>query len=105
MGLVSKNRYDRMCETKEHMEQTIKTLESIQMSTSEWREKLGIEATRSQAFNKNAFNMLSFSTDEIKVEQIADLYPQLLGWVKNKRNICDRIKVGSNFIKRCVHKQ
>lgn len=97
MGLVSNTRYDRMCESKERMQRAIKSLKSIRMNTSEWREKLGIEATRSQAFDKSAYDMLTFSTDNIGVQQIADLYPQLFGWVKNDHIVCDRIKVRVNL--------
>lgn len=97
MGLVSQTRYEHMCETKERMQRTISELESIRMSTSEWREKLGIEATRSQSFNKSAYEMLSFSSDNIEVQQITGLYPQLFGSLKNERSVCDRIKVRINF--------
>lgn len=99
MGLVSQNRYEHMCETKERMQRAIKMLESIRMSTAEWREKLGIEATRSQSFNKSAYEMLSFSSDNLEVQQVADLYPQLFDWLNNDRRVCDRIKVRTNYIK------
>lgn len=100
MGLVSQKRYEHMCETKERIQHAIDKLESLRMSTSEWREKLGIEATRSQSFNKSAYQMLSFSSDNIEVQQIAGLYPQLFGSLKNERSVCDRIKVRTNFILR-----
>lgn len=93
IGLVSQKRYDHMCETKKRMKRAIKALESIRMSTADWREKLGIEATRSQSFNKSAYQMLSFSTDNLEVQQIAALYPQLFDWLNNDRRVCDRIKV------------
>lgn len=93
IGLVSQKRYDHMCETKERMQRAIKALESIRMSTADWREKLGIEATRSQSFNKSAYQMLSFSSDNLEVQQIAALYPQLFDWLNNDRRVCDRIKV------------
>lgn len=93
MGVVSKKRYDRMCETKDRIQRGITTLQSIRMSTSEWREKLGIEPTRSQASNKSAYDMLTFSSDDLKVQQIVDLYPLLFGWLQNERNVYDRIKV------------
>lgn len=93
MGLVSKKRYDHMCESKERMEKAIATLKSIRKSTTEWREQLGNEKTRSQAFSKSAYEMLSFTSDNVHVQQIADLYPELLSWLKDDRIVCDRIKV------------
>lgn len=97
MGLVSSTRYEHMCESKERMQRTITALKSIRINTSEWRKKLGIESTRSQAPNKSAYDMLSFSTDNIQVQQIADLYPQLFDWVKKDHILCDRIKVCLNI--------
>lgn len=93
MGLVSKKRYEHMCESKERMERAIKTLNSIRRSTSEWRELLGNEKTRAQANNKSAYEILSFTSDNVKVKQIIDIYPQLLDWLKDDHITCERIKV------------
>lgn len=93
MGLVSQNRYDHMCESKDRMEKAIKTLKTIRQSTSGWRQQLGIEPTRSQAFSKSAYEMLSFTSDNIEVQQIVDQFPEELGWLKNDRIVSDRIKV------------
>lgn len=97
MGLVSEKRFDRMCETRERIEKTMSILKTIRKSTSEWREQLGNEKTRSQAFSKSAYEMLTFTSENIEVQQIANLYPELLNWVKNDRIVCDRIKVCENF--------
>lgn len=93
MGLVSKKRYEHMCETKERMEKAIKTLNSIRKSTTEWRELLGNEKTRAQDKNKSAFEMLTFTSDNVNVQQIIALYPILFDWLKDDHIICERIKV------------
>lgn len=93
MGLVSKKRYEHMCESKERMERAKRTLNSIRRSTSEWRELLGNEKTRAQANNKSAYEILSFTSDNVKVKQIIDIYPQLLDWLKDDHITCERIKV------------
>lgn len=95
MGLVSKKRYDHMCETRDHIKRAKQELHSISQNTVNWREQLGIEKTRSQAL-KTALEILSFSTDNVAVQQIVDLYPEKLGWLKNKQIVCDRIKVCDN---------
>lgn len=102
IGLVSQKRYEHMCETKERMQRAIKALQSIRMSTADWREKLGIDATRSQSFNKSAYEMLSFSSDNLEVQQIAALYPLLFDWLKNDRSVCNRIKVRTRLILSCT---
>lgn len=102
MGMVSKIRYDRMCETKERMERGIAQLQSISKNTTEWRQLLKIEKTRAQA-PKNAFEMLSFASDKIEVQQLAELDPASLGWLKDNRNVCDRIKVRSVTFVNCAN--
>lgn len=93
MGLVSQKRYDHMCETKERIQKAMDSLKSIKKTTMEWRQQLGIDPTRSQAQNKSAYEMLTFTSDNIEVQQIANLYPELLDWVVEHRIVCDRIKV------------
>lgn len=93
IGLVSKKRYEHMLESKQRMEKAISELKSIRKNTTEWREQLGNEKTRSQAAGKSAYEMLSFTSDNVDVQQIANLHPEILGWVKSDRIICDRIKV------------
>ncbi|XP_055322375.1 protein MTO1 homolog, mitochondrial [Sitodiplosis mosellana] len=97
MGLVSKKRYEHMCESRERMEKAIAGLKSIRKSTTEWREQLGNEKTRSQAFSKSAYDMLSFTSDNVEVQQIANLHPEILGWVKDDRIVCDRIKIEAMY--------
>lgn len=97
IGLVSQMRYDRMCETKERMKNGIAQLKTITRDTSEWRKLLNIEETRSHAL-KNAYEMLSFTNDKIKVTQLAELHPETLGWLRDHQNVCDRIKVCSRVV-------
>lgn len=92
MGLVTQKRYDRMCETKERMDKAITCLRAIQMNTVDWRKKLGNVPAKSNAM-KSAYEMLSFSSDNVVVQQIAKLYPEMLGWIEEDQIICDRIKV------------
>lgn len=95
MGLVSQERYDRFCETKERLNKANKQLISLEANTTDWRNRLGVKETKSQSV-KNAFEVLSFATDNVETSQIAELYPELLGWLKNDRNLCNRIKVFVN---------
>lgn len=92
IGLVSQKRYDHMCETKERMAKGIAQMQAISRKTTEWRKLFNIEKTRSQAV-KNAYEMLSFSTDNIKGQQLPELHPESLGWLRDHPNVCDRIKV------------
>lgn len=95
MGLVSKERYERLCETKENMQKAVEQLKSIRMSTKIWREMFHIPATKSQA-HKTAYEMLSSSHDLISsfnVQGIAEKFPEKLEWLKNHNSLSERIKV------------
>lgn len=92
MGLVSKHRYDYLCETKENLEKGIHQLKSIKLNTTQWRKRLNITKTRSQA-ERNAYDMLASTYDNLKVTQIADMFPEELGWLKSKPSLCERMKV------------
>lgn len=93
IGLVSKFRYDHLCETREKLQLGVEQLKSIVLNTTQWRQKLNVEKTRSQA-QRTAYDMLASTHDNLKVQQIADLYPVEIGWLKNRPNLCERIKVG-----------
>lgn len=92
MGLVSQKRYDHMCETKDRMEKAIKILKSIKKSTAKWREDFGNEQKRSK-HHRSAYEILSFTSENIEPQQIVNRHPELLNWLKDDRIVCDRIKV------------
>ncbi|XP_031618022.1 protein MTO1 homolog, mitochondrial [Contarinia nasturtii] len=96
MGLVSKKRYEHMCETKERINKAIGILKSIKKNTSEWREQLGNEKTRAQAY-RSAYEMLTFATDDVEVQKVAKLHPEHLDWIKDDRSVCDRIKIEAMY--------
>lgn len=91
MGLVSQKRYDKMCETKERMEKAVQQLNSTSRSIVDWRNEFGINISNNLS-RKNAYEMLSLPNDRITMQQIAQLYPNLLGWARNDHILCNRIK-------------
>lgn len=96
MGLVSQHRYDHMCETKERMKKATETLKSLIESTKFWRQTFGYDETKANSM-RSAYDMLSFTSEKIEVQQIMALYPHLFEWLKHDDTVCSRIKV-ENFI-------
>lgn len=94
MGLVSQKRYDKMCETKERMGKAVKQLDSISQSVTDWRKQLQTNTHFKQSTGrKSAHEMLTFHNDNITVQQVAELHPVSLGWLKDDYSLCNRIKV------------
>ncbi|XP_037043898.1 protein MTO1 homolog, mitochondrial [Bradysia coprophila] len=96
IGLVSDERYRRMVEMKENLEQGISLLKSICKPANHWRDSLKIK-TGGSNFTKSAFEMMSIGTAEIEAEHIADLYPEELDWVKHNSTLCRRLKIESLY--------
>lgn len=96
MGLVSQFRYDHMCDIREQLQRGIEQLKSISLNTTQWRKQLNVEATRSHGV-KSAYKMLSSEYDKLTVQQIAELFPHEVGWMKTQPSLCERIKVNYYF--------
>lgn len=91
IGLVSKERYERMCNIRQQLCDVRDELIKIERKMSDWRNIL--QRPLSKNFHKkNAFEMLSIALDEVKTEELADVEPSIR-WIKNEPMLCSRIKV------------
>lgn len=96
IGLVSEERYRRMTEVKENVAHGRSLLKSIYKTTGCWRDELKLKTARTNV-SKSAFELLSFSSDVVEVEQIAELHPEELGWVKHNHELCRRLKIEAQY--------
>lgn len=96
MGLVSQNRYDRMCETKDRMKKGIEKLKLIRENTTFFRKLLECDQKKGQAM-KTAYEMLSFTDEKLEIQDFVKHYPELLGWLKDDHITCSRIKIESMY--------
>lgn len=92
IGLVSEERYRKMSEVKENIAHAKSLLKCIYKTTNCWRDELKLKKALTSV-SKSAFEMMSISVDAIEVEQIAELYPDELGWVKHNHELCRRLKI------------
>lgn len=92
IGLVSEKRYRKTMEIKENIAHAKTLLKSIFKTTGHWRDLFKLKATGTSV-KKSSFEMMSIAVDEIEAEQIADLYPESLGWVKHNYELCRRLKI------------
>lgn len=91
IGLVSTERYDKMCEIRKKLADVRVQMMSIERKMSDWRQIL--KRPLSKNFQKkNAFEMLSIGLDEVKTEEIAKVEPSL-SWMLDDPIVCSRIKI------------
>jgi tRNA uridine 5-carboxymethylaminomethyl modification enzyme len=100
IGLVSEKRYKKMLENKANIARAIEILKDWKMGSNAWRTKLSMPSSKASV-SRSAFEMLT-TIGKPTVEEICDLNPSALGWIKNDANLCERIKIEaiySNAIK------
>lgn len=92
IGLVSEKRYQKMTDIKENIEHGKCLLKTIFKQSNDWKDSLKLRRART-SFSKSAFEIMSVVEDEIEAEQIAELHPETLGWVKDNYELCRRLKI------------
>lgn len=96
IGLVSNERYEKMVSMRDNLNKAIELLKDYKMPSGKWREKLEMKTTKSSVM-KSAFGFLAPSTDSPSVEQVCELDPAVLGWIKDDVELCKRIKIESLY--------
>lgn len=92
IGLVSAERFERMERMREDLERGIELLRRVQKTTGQWREVLRLPAAKTSV-PKTAFEMLAIPSDAMRAEQVAELEPDLLGWIRGNERLCERLKI------------
>lgn len=92
IGLISEHRYNKFKSMQANLQKAIEQLQSVSRNLHDWRSALGGDKMKASG-KKTAFEMMTFSSDGIEAEHIADLEPELLGWVKEDTVLCRRLKV------------
>lgn len=92
IGLVSEKRYQKMITIKDEIAHATSLLKSIWKKTGDWRDLFKLKQGKTSVL-KSAFEIMTIATDEVEAEQIAELEPETLGWVKNNYELCRRLKI------------
>lgn len=92
IGLVSKERFQRMEQMRSDLQNGIELLRDVRKTTGQWRELLQL-ATAKTSVSKSAFEMLAIPSDAVRAEQVAELEPHLLGWIRGNVRLCERLKI------------
>ncbi|KAF5307999.1 hypothetical protein FQR65_LT06567 [Abscondita terminalis] len=91
IGCVSKDRYEKMKYVQKELDEGVKALKSIFKTSREWRNLLQIKPSRSNE-QRSAFDMLEFSKDEVTVEMISRICPELEKYATDV-TIAQRLKI------------
>ncbi|XP_055627903.1 protein MTO1 homolog, mitochondrial [Toxorhynchites rutilus septentrionalis] len=92
IGLVSEERFRRMVTMRENLKKGIELLSDIKSGSNTWREKLGLPMSKASVY-KSAFEMLAITVENIRTDDLCDLEPQVLGWIKQDKQLCERLKI------------
>lgn len=92
LGLVSEERYGRMATMREKIQRGVELLSDIKKGSNTWKEQLGLQLGKASIY-KSAFEMLAVTVEDIRTEDLCDLAPEVLGWIKEDRALCERLKI------------
>ncbi|EDW01411.1 protein MTO1 homolog, mitochondrial [Drosophila grimshawi] len=91
-GLVSEKRYQHFQQTEQKLKAGIKSLKGLQKHSNFFRQALGLPQTKA-SIQKSAFDMLAVPADNITVDQLIDLCPGELSWLRTDGDISARLKI------------
>lgn len=122
IGLVSEKRYEKMIRNKNNIAKAVELLKDYKMTTKLWRINLKMEPVKSVFMKRliklflilfyvylflirlySAFEFLSHNGPPA-VEEICELDPEILGWIRDDKELCDRVKIEAVY-ERVVKKQ
>lgn len=92
IGLVSEERYTNMIRMKNNLFRAKEILKDLKKPNNIWRDKLNLLPTK-MSFIRSAFEVLSIPSNRIDAQDLADLEPELLGWIKEDTSLCTRLKI------------
>lgn len=92
IGLVSEGRYQKFYEMKNNLANIKLVLKNLSLSSSKWRQRLNLPSCKTGVL-RNAFEVLAIAVDGVEVQHIVKLEPDLLGWVADDSQLCERLKI------------
>ncbi|XP_030559685.1 protein MTO1 homolog, mitochondrial [Drosophila novamexicana] len=91
-GLVSEQRYRHFQQTEHKLKTGIEALRGLQKHSNFWRQALGLPQAK-VSIQKSAFDMLAVPADNISVNQLIDLCPSELSWLRDDNDLATRLKI------------
>ncbi|XP_058459504.1 protein MTO1 homolog, mitochondrial [Malaya genurostris] len=92
LGLVAEERYQRMIAMRDKIGRAIELLSDVKKGSNTWRRQLELPLGKA-SISKSAFEMLAISVDNITTEQLCNLEPAVLGWIREDPVLCERLKI------------
>ncbi|KAH8372064.1 hypothetical protein KR093_009948 [Drosophila rubida] len=91
-GLVSEQRYQHFQQTEQKLKAGIEALKGLQKHSNFWRQALNLPQAKA-SIQKSAFEMLGMPADNISVDQLIELCPEELSWLRADGDIAARLKI------------
>ncbi|XP_308209.5 protein MTO1 homolog, mitochondrial [Anopheles gambiae] len=92
MGLVSRERFERTRSVRQRLANASELLRDVKRGSNQWRAAMQLPLAKASVY-KSAFEMLAISNDEITTERVCAVEPTVLGWIRDDRELCQRLKI------------
>uniref|UniRef100_A0A182X6H3 tRNA uridine 5-carboxymethylaminomethyl modification enzyme C-terminal subdomain domain-containing protein n=1 Tax=Anopheles quadriannulatus TaxID=34691 RepID=A0A182X6H3_ANOQN len=92
MGLVSRERFERTRSIRQRLANASELLRDVKRGSNQWRAAMQLPLAKASVY-KSAFEMLAISNDEITTERVCAVEPTVLGWIRDDRELCQRLKI------------
>uniref|UniRef100_A0A6E8VT38 Protein MTO1 homolog, mitochondrial n=1 Tax=Anopheles coluzzii TaxID=1518534 RepID=A0A6E8VT38_ANOCL len=92
MGLVSRERFERTRSIRQRLANASELLRDVKRGSNQWRAAMQLPLAKASVY-KSAFEMLAISNDEITTERVCAVEPAVLGWIRDDRELCQRLKI------------
>ncbi|XP_041772166.1 protein MTO1 homolog, mitochondrial [Anopheles merus] len=92
MGLVSRERFERTRSIRQRLAKASELLRDVKRGSNQWRAAMQLPLAKASVY-KSAFEMLAISNDEITTERVCAVEPTVLGWIRDDRELCQRLKI------------
>lgn len=91
-GLVGEKRYKHFQQAEHKLKTGIEALKGQQKHSNFWRQALKLTQSKA-SIPKSAFDMLGVPADNITVDQLINLCPDELGWLRDDDGMANRLKI------------
>uniref|UniRef100_A0A182SUA2 tRNA uridine 5-carboxymethylaminomethyl modification enzyme C-terminal subdomain domain-containing protein n=1 Tax=Anopheles maculatus TaxID=74869 RepID=A0A182SUA2_9DIPT len=92
MGLVSEERFQRTVSIRQRLVKAMELLRDVKKGSNQWRSAMQLLPAKASIY-KSAFEMLAISNDEITTERVCAVEPNVLGWILDDPELCQRLKI------------
>ena len=91
IGLVTKDRYEKMVKMDQNIKNAIKLLQDVKKMNNKWREKMGNKLSKAQSV-KSAFEILADPNEDTNISELSEI-ETTFKWIADDQELANRVKI------------